>query len=709
MKFYNVNVLQNITDTNMKNIRDISYVIQKITNSELSRKIEEIRSTSDKAKKNSLKERLPSFTVSATFKDRRIKENVKDYNGLIHLDYDGIENPEELKDQVSKLETTFCAFTSPSGKGLKVFIKTNARLENHEEAFNELKHLYDTYAGINSDKSVKDVTRLCYASSDPCLYLNNESIEFDVVEYLKPVETTQQYTPKDAYNYTSNILTFNSGSRNVFTYTYACNSNKCGINESDSIDYIAKFSEPDFTYNEIERTVKNAYKRNSSEFAILQYCNTATFETERIQSPFISDEIYENLPSILKEACSHFESRERDVFFISAITVLSGFFSNVKGSYDRKLVYPNLYSFIVANAASGKSAAKYAKVFGEDYHLQLRRNSQESIKEYRKAKAEYYKNKKSKNINDIQEPAKPKQLMFFIPGDISEASLVGHIGDNEGKGCVFETEADTISGANKQEWGGFSPVLRKNFHHEDISRSRKTDDEFTEISNPRFSFLTTGTPDQVKRLIPNSEDGLYSRFLFYIFSTPYKWRTTFTEKIDDSMDIILSKLGKSFCDNQKNSAQRSFALSPSQGEKLDNTFEKRLIKMNYEGCRDEAVSVLLRHGLIAFKIAMTISALDSKEDTIICSDKVFDLSIKLTTDILLVNSIEQLNKISRSNKKSKQNLFLKSLPNKFDRKQAVEIASQIGIPKRSADGYLKIFQEKNKIIKQKHGSYHKSS
>ena len=99
----------------------------------------------------------------------------------------------------------------------------------------------------------------------------------------------------------------------------------------------------------------------------------------------------------------------------------------------------------------------------------------------------------------------------------------------------------------------------------------------------------------------------------------------------------------------------------------------------------------------------------SKEDTIICSDKVFDLSIKLTTDILLVNSIEQLNKISRSNKKSKQNLFLKSLPNKFDRKQAVEIASQIGIPKRSADGYLKIFQEKNKIIKQKHGSYHKSS
>ena len=165
MKKYNVNVLKKIKDPNMKDSRDISDVFEKIKNGVLKEKIEEIRSANDKAKINSLKESLPSFTVSATFNDRRIKENVKDYNGLIHLDYDGIENPEQLKDEVSKLETTFCAFISPSGKGLKVFIKTNATLENHEESFNKLKHLYDTCAGTDSDKSVKDVTRLCYASN----------------------------------------------------------------------------------------------------------------------------------------------------------------------------------------------------------------------------------------------------------------------------------------------------------------------------------------------------------------------------------------------------------------------------------------------------------------------------------------------------------------------------------------------------------------
>ena len=707
MKKYNVNVLKKIKDPNMKDIRDISDVFEKIKNGVLKEKIEAIRSANDKAKINLLKESLPSFTVSATFNDRRIKENVKDYNGLIHLDYDGVDDPEQLKSEVSKLETTFCAFTSPGGKGLKVFIKTNATSEYHESSFNQLRKLYDTYVGIESDRSVKDVTRLCYASSDTLLYSNNKSIEFDIIEYLKPKETTQHYTPEFAYDYTSNIITFTSGSRNVFTYTYGCNSNKYGINENEAIEYITKFSEPDFTYNEIERTVKNAYKRNSSEFATLQYCNTATFESESLQSPFISDEVYEDLPQILKEACNHFEERERDVFLISSITVLSGYFSNVSGSYDRKLVYPNLYAFIVANAASGKSAAKYAKALGQDYHNTLKKTTEVAMKEYKKAKIEFDKKKKTKKAEGIEEPEKPNRLMFFIPGDTSEASLVGHIGENDGKGCVFETEADTISGANKQEWGGFSPVLRKNFHHEDISRTRKTDDEFTEISNSRFSFLTTGTPDQVKKLIPSAEDGLYSRFLFYVFSIPYEWRSTFTQEVGDSMDVILSKVGQLFYSKYKNEEERTFTLTPSQGKKLDNTFENILEEIKKESPREEAISVLFRHGLMTFKIAMIFSALESEDQKILCTDKTFDLSLKLISEVFLDNSLEQLKRMPKASgaSPSKHKKLFDALPKEFNRKKAIDLAKEIGISQRSADGHLKTLQAQGKIIKQNHGSY----
>ena len=710
MKKYNVNVLKTIKDPNMKDIRDISDVFEKIKSGVVRRQIDLIRWNTWKYAINVLKEQLPSFTVSATFNDRRIKENVKDYNGLIHLDYDGVDNPDQLKDVVSKLETTYCAFISPSGNGLKVFIKTNGTLEYHESSFNQLRKIYDTYVGIESDRSVKDVTRLCYASNDPYLYLNNDSIVFDVIEYLKPKETTQQYTPEYIFNYTSNIFSFASGSRNVFTYTYGCNSNKYGINENEAIEYISKFSEPDFTYNEIEKTVKNAYTRNSSEFATLQHCNTATFETDSVQSPFISDEIYDNLPSILKEACSHFEARERDVFFISSITVLSGFFSNITGAYDKKIVNPCLYAFIVANAASGKSAAKYAKVLGQQYHNMLKKTSEDAMKEYKKAKFEFDKKKKAKNSEGIEEPEKPNKLMFFIPGDASEASLVGHIKENEGKGCVFETEADTISGANKQEWGGFSHVLRKNFHHEDISRTRKTDDEFTEISNSRFSFLTTGTPDQVKRLIPTSVDGLYSRFLFYVFSIPYKWRSTFTQEIGDSMDVILSELGQLFYSKYKNEEERTFTLTPSQGKKHDDTFENILEQMKSDGPLEEVIGVLFRHGLMTYKIAMILSALESTDKKILCTDRIYDLSLKLVLEVFLDNALDKLKRMPKSSimSASKHEKLFDTLPKEFYRKKAIDLAKEIGVSQRSADGYLKILQDQGKLTRQKHGSYRKS-
>ena len=273
------------------------------------------------------------------------------------------------------------------------------------------------------------------------------------------------------------------------------------------------------------------------------------------------------------------------------------------------------------------------------------------------------------------------------------------------------SEADTISGANKQEWGGFSPVLRKNFHHEDISRTRKTDDEFTEISNSRFSFLTTGTPDQVKKLIPSAEDGLYSRFLFYVFSIPYEWRSTFTQEVGDSMDVILSKVGQLFYSEYKNEEERTFALTPSQGKKLDNTFENILEEIKKETPREEAISVLFRHGLMTFKIAMIFSALESKDQKILCSDKVFDLSLKLISEVFLDNSLEQLKRMPKATvaSPSKHKKLFDALPKEFYRKKAIDLAKEIGISQRSADGYLKTLQDQGKIIKQKHGLYIKLS
>ena len=58
MELYKVNVLKNVMDTNMDDVRDILKVFEKIKSGSINKKIEEIRNSNDKAVINKLKESL---------------------------------------------------------------------------------------------------------------------------------------------------------------------------------------------------------------------------------------------------------------------------------------------------------------------------------------------------------------------------------------------------------------------------------------------------------------------------------------------------------------------------------------------------------------------------------------------------------------------------------------------------------------------------
>ena len=51
----------------------------------------------DQLKADELKRALSAFTISATFRERRKKENIDTYSGLIHLDYDKVDDVEILR------------------------------------------------------------------------------------------------------------------------------------------------------------------------------------------------------------------------------------------------------------------------------------------------------------------------------------------------------------------------------------------------------------------------------------------------------------------------------------------------------------------------------------------------------------------------------------------------------------------------------------
>lgn len=255
----NVNIYRNINGTEMKSI-DISLILNYIKNGRWQTQVNEIRdliNNHENEKANVIKKKLPAFTPSGTFNERRKKENIDSYSGLLHLDYDKVKDIESLKEIIVKIPYTYSAFISPSGNGLKVIVNTDTLLKNHTEAFNALRSYYDGIVGLESDRAVKDVTRLCFVSYDPSLYLNETS---EIFSYLN-----DSVNISDVWNFTTNKMEFIEGNRNNFIHLFACNANRYGIDIIETIRYASNYSDNTFPLEEIETIIKIVYNNNRFE------------------------------------------------------------------------------------------------------------------------------------------------------------------------------------------------------------------------------------------------------------------------------------------------------------------------------------------------------------------------------------------------------------------------------------------------------------
>ena len=109
----------------------------------------------------------------------------------------------------------------------------------------------------------------------------------------------------------------------------------------------------------------------------------------------------------------------------------------------------------------------------------------------------------------MEAPQMPKNKMFLISGNNTGTGILQNIMDANGTGLICETEADTISAAIGSEYGHWSDTLRKAFDHDRLSYNRRTDQEYREVKKSYLSVLLSGTPAQVKPLIPSTENGLF--------------------------------------------------------------------------------------------------------------------------------------------------------------------------------------------------------
>lgn len=447
--------------------------------------------------------------------------------------------------------------------------------------------------------------------------------------------------------------------------------------------------------------------------------------------PHFPESVFEVLPMFLHKIVSNAISPEdRDVILIGTVGTLSVCFNNVCGVYDEREVYSNLYLFVVADAGMGKGALTLCRELVAPINQCLREQSAQMLIDYKRELAEYQK-AKGKNP-DALEPKPPPQKTLVIPANSSASSFLSILADNDGIGLLFETEGDTLSQTLKTEHGNYSDILRKGFHHEKVGMSRRKDHEFIEIDNPRISVVLAGTPEQVQRLIPDAEDGLLSRFIFYSIPFHRGIRNVFaTDDISRSKSTIFKRLGEEFLHLLNEFIQRgNFVIVLTEQQQLH--FVEWLTRLNNECC-DEVDNgmqgIVRRLGLIAFRMMMLFTAIRAFEATqpnvkaqdgtvnLICSDTDFN-TVLCMCEILLYHSVHIYLKLQPKDKQNelpaiesgvnaRRYKLYHNLPEEFDKSIYDRIVSEMNENASTASKWLDRFIQDKRLIRTSKGFYQK--
>ena len=189
---HKITIFQNIQDTSTPFFVDVNLIFKRIKEGKSLELIKKIRNTKDKTKRNELKKGLPAICFSGEFNKRK-DASLVNHSGLICLDFDNFDTASSLSKKRKELQEdkySMAVFTSPSGNGLKVIVKIPGDEDNHRNYFLSLEDYYDCEY---FDTTCKNISRVCYESYDPDIYVNPKS-----AEWKKIIEDSHEHINKNS-------------------------------------------------------------------------------------------------------------------------------------------------------------------------------------------------------------------------------------------------------------------------------------------------------------------------------------------------------------------------------------------------------------------------------------------------------------------------------------------------------------------------------
>jgi hypothetical protein len=276
-----ITIFKNIKEVDAPFYRDVSVALDRIKSGANKDTIKMIRSCKDKGERNEYKKLLPAVCFSGQF-NKRSDSSLILHSGIICLDFDDYEKKKDMlqdKETLIKDKYVYSVFISPSGNGLKVLVKIPQDPDNHVNYFNSLQKHFDS---DHFDKTCKNLSRVCYESYDPLIYINENSSVWDKIDEpeYKEVNTYRDRPtiPITDENKVVDILVkwwtkkypMVEGQRNQNVFILAMAFNDYGINKSLAGYVLSQYVTEDFTHAEIERTINSAYA-NTQNFGTKYY------------------------------------------------------------------------------------------------------------------------------------------------------------------------------------------------------------------------------------------------------------------------------------------------------------------------------------------------------------------------------------------------------------------------------------------------------
>lgn len=540
----------------------------------------------------------------------------------------------------------------------------------------------------------------------------------------------------DATKQYASCLKANPGNINIGTLFYLAK--QAGITpnrQNKENDKMAKWQKEDTVLPNCQNAILPKETRNGkTEESKIAEPVIAVEASDATPLPSIPQSVYDNLPDFLKQVTrSALSDNERDMMLMGTITCISSTLPMMCGIYDNRIVYPMIYFFVLAEAGMGKGALSLCKEIIQPIDTELYEISRLRVNDYKRSQREA--RARGQSFDEEEPPLK----MHIIPANSSASVFVEQLDQNGGVGIMFETECDTLASALKSDFGDFSSPLRMAFHHEPIKLRRRKDNEFRRIERPKLAVCISGTPGQLQHLIPDTENGLFSRFVFLHIPFKEEFRDTLAEDtITNSTYSRFCQLGERYKELRESFYRQAggtegyiFSIPPL----LHDRFHTFFLELNRRLVKDVSVAmqgVVRRLALVTYRIMMVLTAVRNMDKYIpssaprtkdnyiplVCAEEDFTVALEII-DTLVQHSVYTFNclpsqstsstamngKLSKS--ASKRMAFYADLPESFGKEDYTTLTEEKNLSVNTTNKWIEWFIKNGLIERTAQGDYRK--